>query len=165
MLVSFVNVSIEAWGLYASGPKLYRDSAVELRIKLVLVWPRALYYSKLAFCKSKGVCESMSDVKKFAVSLIEIKHLAPMRHWKTVHWEITLHPHQASFAIGIPLFSHLEALQWLLPWPKAFFLCLLLGYLSFILSHFVSLPTSNCEHRPSLGQCSIPSMCRWHYIP
>ena len=50
--------------MYVSSPKLCRDSAVELRIKLVFVWPRALYYSKLAFCKSTGVCEGTNDVKE-----------------------------------------------------------------------------------------------------
>lgn len=71
--------------MYASGPKLCRDSAVELRIKLVLVWPRALYYSKLAFCKSIGVCESMGDVKEICSKSNRNQTLGPMRHWKTVH--------------------------------------------------------------------------------
>lgn len=41
--------------------------------------------------------------KKFAVSLIETRHLATMRHWRTVCWEVTLLPYQGSFLYGIHL--------------------------------------------------------------
>lgn len=75
----------------------------------------------------KGSVKAWVTWKKFAVSLIEIKHLAP---WDIGRQYIErspfTHTKRLSF-IGIPLFSHLEALQWLLPWPKAFFLCLLPG--------------------------------------
>lgn len=75
---------------------------MELRIKLVFVWPRALYYSKLAFCKSTGVCEGTNDVKEICRKSNRNQTLG-MRHWKTVHWEITLHPPQASFLYWNPL--------------------------------------------------------------
>ena len=41
--------------------------------------------------------------KKFAVSLIETRHLATTRHWRTVCWEVTLLPYQGSFLYGIHL--------------------------------------------------------------
>lgn len=65
--------------------------------------------------------------KKFAGSLIEIKHLAWDIGRQYTERSPFTHPKLLSF-IGIPLFSHLEAFQWLIPWPKAFFLCLLPGF-------------------------------------